>query len=113
MTGDEIAKPWRTSPDHWHGEWQVPDSGSGVSIIFNDTDEIGYGPGLHRHPYAETFIVRSGHVRFTLGENTVLASTGDIVVAPANVPNRFENLGPDRLEMIDIHASPSFETEWL
>jgi mannose-6-phosphate isomerase-like protein (cupin superfamily) len=113
MAGETGSKQWRTAPDRWHGEWQDPACESGVAIIFNQTDEVGYGVKLHRHPYAETFIVRGGHVRFTLGEKTILASAGDIVVAPANVPHSFENIGPDRLEMIDIHASPTFQTDWL
>ncbi|WMT86959.1 cupin domain-containing protein [Pelagibacterium sp. 26DY04] len=103
----------RTGPEGWHGEWEEPDSGSGVSIIFNRSEAIGYGPQLHTHPYAETFIVRSGTVRFTLGETTHVAKAGNIVVAPAGVPHRFENLGPEPLEMIDIHASPNFVTVWL
>ncbi len=106
-------KPGRRAPDRWHGEWQDPAGESGVSVIFNQTDEIGYDVRLHRHPYAETFVLRGGHVRFTLGDETILASAGDIVVVPAGVAHRFENLGPDRLEMTDIHASPAFETEWL
>lgn len=113
MTRERGSKQWRMTPDQWHGEWQDPAGESSVSIIFNQTDEIGYGVELHRHPYAETFIVRSGHVRFILGDKTVLASAGDILVAPANVPHSFENLGPDRLDMIDIHASRIFKTEWL
>ena len=112
MSGGNLTH-WHTGLDRWHGEWQHPASGSDVSIIFNETEEVGFGPKLHRHPYAETFIVRSGHVRFTLDDKTISAGAGDIAVAPANVPHRFENLGPDRLEMIDIHANPTFETEWL
>ena len=40
------------------------DHGSGVSMFLVD-NEPGEGPGLHRHPYSETWIVRSGRVRFT------------------------------------------------
>lgn len=108
-TGDS----WRPDPDRWHGEWQQPDTGSGVSIIFNETDTIGYGPALHSHPYAETFIVRKGRVRFVVGNEAIIATEGDILVAPAGAPHCFENMGPERLEMIDIHASPTFVTEWL
>jgi mannose-6-phosphate isomerase-like protein (cupin superfamily) len=36
-----------------------------------------------------------------------------ILVAPANVPHKFENLGPDPLITIDIHESGEFITEWL
>lgn len=42
-----------------------------------------------------------------------IATEGDILVAPANAPHRFENMGPGRLEMIDIHANPTFVTVWL
>lgn len=101
------------SREGWNGEWEDPPSGSGVSIIFNRTEAVGFGPRLHSHPYAETFIVRSGTVRFTLGDRTRIARGGEIVVAGPNVPHRFENLGPEPLEMIDIHANAHFVTTWL
>ena len=41
------------------------------------------------------------------------ASAGQIIVCPANVPHKFENLGPGLLEQIDIHEAGRFETEWL
>jgi quercetin dioxygenase-like cupin family protein len=37
---------------------------SGVSFFLVD-NEPGAGPDLHRHPYSETWIVRSGKARFT------------------------------------------------
>ncbi|MEC9246644.1 MAG: cupin domain-containing protein [Pseudomonadota bacterium] len=108
---DELT--WRPDPERWNGEWERPKTGSGVSIIFNETDKIGYGPALHKHPYAETFIVRRGRARFFVGDRVIVAFEGDILVAPADAPHRFENMGPDRLEMIDIHANPTFITTWL
>lgn len=108
-----MAEQLTTGPGGWHGEWERPESGSGVSIIFNRSETVGSGPALHTHPYAETFIVRSGTVRFTLGDKMRVATAGEILVAPADVPHRFENLGPEPLEMIDIHASPHFVTVWL
>jgi len=41
--------------------------GTGISIIFEDTDTVGAGPRLHQHPYAETFIIRSGKAELTGG----------------------------------------------
>ena len=41
---------------------QVVESHTLAVIVDN---EPGEGPGLHRHPYSETWIVRSGQVRFT------------------------------------------------
>ena len=82
-------------------------------LIFVRTGVIGDGPRLHRHPYPETFIVRNGRVRFTVGNQAIEAVAGQIVVCPANVPHKFENLGPGLLEQIDIHEAGKFETEWL
>ncbi len=47
-----------------------------------------------------------GRTRFFIGETTLDAAAGDILLGPAGVPHRFENLGPGRLQTIDIHHSP-------
>lgn len=73
----------------------------------------GEGPRLHRHTYDEVFIVLEGSVTFTVGDETVVASAGDTVVGPANVPHRFVNNGPGVLRQIDIHATGNILTEWL
>lgn len=71
-------------------------------------DKPGEGPGLHVHPYDETFIVISGRARFFVGEEVIEAGTGEVVLGPAGIPHRFENIGPGRLETIDIHHSPNW-----
>jgi len=79
--------------------------GSGVSF-FLVNNEPGAGPDLHRHPYSETWIVRSGRARFTASGEELEAGPGDIVVVGAETPHKFKNPGPDRLELVCIHASP-------
>jgi quercetin dioxygenase-like cupin family protein len=73
----------------------------------------GEGPGLHRHPYAETFIVQDGEATFTVGEETIEARAGDIVVAPANMPHAFVSSGSTVLRSVNIHPASEMETEWL
>src|SRR5215203_1095826 len=73
----------------------------------------GTGPRLHRHPYEETFIVLDGKVRFTLGEETLEATAGQIVVVPAGTPHKFVSTGAGRLRQISIHPAARMETEWL
>ena len=80
------------------------DHGAGISYFFVDNDP-GEGPGLHWHPYSETWVVRKGEAEFTVGAERTLAYAGDIVVAAANVPHRFENVGRDRLEIVCIHPN--------
>ena len=81
------------------------DYGSGVSLFLVD-NEPGEGPRLHRHPYSETWIVRSGRVRFTADRQDVEAGAGDILVVGADTPHKFVNLGPGRLDLICVHDSP-------
>jgi quercetin dioxygenase-like cupin family protein len=73
----------------------------------------GDGPGLHRHPYAETFIVQEGQATFTVGGDTIEARVGDIVVAPADTPHAFVNSGSDVLRSVNIHPVAEMETVWL
>jgi mannose-6-phosphate isomerase-like protein (cupin superfamily) len=104
---------WATDPELWRGDWQGDAAGAGISLIFNHQTGPGQGPRLHRHPYAETFVVHSGRGRFTIGTETVEAGPGDILVVPANTPHKFESLGPEPMISTNIHASGRFITEWL
>jgi mannose-6-phosphate isomerase-like protein (cupin superfamily) len=86
--------------------------GSGVSF-FLVHNQPGEGPGLHRHPYSETWIVRSGTARFTADGDEVEAGPGDIVVVSAHTPHKFKNVGSERLDIICIHDSPQIVQEDL
>ena len=99
--------------------------GSGSSHRFDGADheapvsfflthsQPGEGPGLHTHPYTETFVIQDGQATFTVGEATVEAKAGDIVVAPAGIPHAFVNSGPGVLRSVNIHPVPEMETVWL
>lgn len=80
------------------------DFGAQVSFFLVDNDP-GRGSALHTHPYPETWIVRNGEAEFTVGSEKTRAFPGDIVVAAANVPHRFENVGTGRLELVCIHPN--------
>lgn len=73
----------------------------------------GDGPELHRHPYAEVFVVHAGQARFQLEDASVTAGPGDVVIAPAGAAHRFTNAGPAGLSMTCIHAAGEMQTEWL
>ncbi len=73
----------------------------------------GEGPRLHRHAYAETFVILEGTATYRVGDETVTASAGEIVVGPANVPHAFTNTGTGVLRQIDIHDTADILTEWL
>jgi quercetin dioxygenase-like cupin family protein len=86
--------------------------GSNASFFLVDA-EPGAGPGLHVHPYPETWIVRKGEAEFTVGDERTRAFPGDIVVASAGIPHRFLNVGEGRLEIVCIHPSDTIEQEFL
>ena len=71
------------------------------------------GPDLHRHPYSETWIVRSGRALLTLDGHQFEAGPGDIAVVGPDTPHMFKNVGKERLEIVCIHASPKMIQEEL
>lgn len=79
-------------------------SGSGISYFLVDND-AGQGPGLHRHPYAETWVVLEGEATITIGDAVLVAHAGDTATVAAGVWHAFTNSGTGRLRMICIHAS--------
>jgi mannose-6-phosphate isomerase-like protein (cupin superfamily) len=65
----------------------------------------GGGPVLHTHPYEEVFVMLEGEATFTVGDDAIEVSAGQIVVAPAGVPHKFVNSGSGPLRQVDIHPS--------
>jgi len=86
--------------------------GASVSF-FISRNRAGTGPDLHWHLYEESFVVLDGKVRFTLGEETLEATAGQIVVVPAGTLHKFVSTGAGRLRQISIHPAARMETEWL
>jgi mannose-6-phosphate isomerase-like protein (cupin superfamily) len=77
-----------------------------ITVLTYGNDEPGKGPMLHVHPYDEVFVIQQGRARFFVGDKVIDADAGEIVLGPAGLPHRFINLGPGRLQTLDIHLSP-------
>jgi len=73
----------------------------------------GQGPKLHRHPYAEVFIVESGLARFQIGADELEVEGGHVVVSPPGEAHGFVNAGDGELRLTAIHGAGRFNTEWL
>lgn len=82
------------------------------SVILVHTGRGG-GPKLHRHPYAEVFIVEAGEATFHLGDAKMVVKGGQIVIGPPGVPHGFTNTGSGELRLVAIHGASRFVTEWL
>ena len=73
----------------------------------------GRGPRLHKDPYSETCIVRSGKAAMTVNGKEVIAGPGDIVVIGPDTPHLFTAIGTEPLDTIAIHANDRIVIEWL
>jgi mannose-6-phosphate isomerase-like protein (cupin superfamily) len=94
------------------GTLRGEEHGASICVILDDSAP-GEGPRLHRHAYDETWVVIEGDLTFRSGDDDVAAGPGDIVIVPPGVPHKFTNDGPGRCQLVCIHASPTFVTEWL
>lgn len=83
-----------------------------VSLFLVNARE-GSGPELHRHPYAEIFVLDAGQAEFQVGDVRIVAGPGDVLIAPAGVPHRFTTIGREPLRLTAIHTASAMDTEWL
>ncbi len=93
-------------------EFEGQPYGAGISFFLGNLQQ-GQGPGLHKHPYAETCIVLAGQAAMVVDGGEVLADAGDIVVIGPATPHRFTAIGDQRLDTVCVHASDRFIIEWL
>ncbi len=85
--------------------------GASVSF-FVVTAREGEGPGPHRHPYEETFVILDGSATFTVDGEQLEVEAGTVVVVPARAVHAFV-AGPGGLRSVDIHGSDRMEQEDL
>jgi quercetin dioxygenase-like cupin family protein len=97
-------------PGNLIGRFEGRDHGSSVSF-FIGTFPPGGGPGLHRHPYDETFIVEAGSALFTIGDEEVELQAGQIEIVPAGTPHKF--VSGDGFRLISITPADRMSQEDL
>lgn len=86
--------------------------GSGISFFLVE-NQPGQGPGLHRHPYSETWTVLEGEATIRVGDDTLVGRAGDTAVVGADVWHGFTNTGSGVLRVMCVHASDVMIQEWL
>jgi quercetin dioxygenase-like cupin family protein len=89
-------------PGNLVGRFEGREHGSSLSF-FIGTFDAGTGPGLHLHPYDETFIVEAGSATFTVDGETFELGAGQIAVVPANTPHKF--VSGEGFRLISVNPS--------
>ncbi len=100
---------WLKEEDPPKGVLEGHPYGTNCVIIRYSVDGIGEGPNLHVHPYDEVFHILEGRAEFTVGDQKFVAEAGALVIGPANIPHAYKNLGPGRLDSLDVHLN----SEWI
>jgi quercetin dioxygenase-like cupin family protein len=85
------------------------DDTAGAYSLFEVTAPPGLEAPLHVHHYEdEGFLVLEGEVTFTVGDREVVASAGEFLLGPREVPHKFR-IGPDGARMLWVLTPSGFE----
>jgi len=69
--------------------------------------EPGQSQAVHTHAGADKFyVVVTGKANFVVGERTVVAGPGDLILAPAGVPHGVERAEVRTLVLVAIAPAP-------
>jgi len=101
------------SPSRHSHEFVGADHGDVPFSVILVHSRPGVGPKLHRHPYAEVFVVESGQATFHIGHDEIVVEGGHVVVSPPGEAHGFTNTGSGELLLTAIHGAGRFDTEWL
>jgi quercetin dioxygenase-like cupin family protein len=85
--------------------------GLGLSYFLVRTPQ-GKGVALHRHPYAEMWLVMDGEATFHLEDGDRRAGAGHTVIVPAGTWHGFTNHAQAPLLMVCLHDSPRIIQEF-
>ena len=110
---DRLILPFAALDRTPHAEELVgADHGDVPFSIILVHSQPGVGPKVHRHPYAEVFIVESGQATFRIGDDSIVVDGGHVVVSPPGEAHGFTNTGDGELRLTAIHGAGRFNTEW-
>jgi mannose-6-phosphate isomerase-like protein (cupin superfamily) len=86
----------------------------GLDASFFVTEyERDQGVGLHKHPYAEVFLVETGVGLFTVGDEELFVEAGTVLIVPAETQHGFRGAGDDVLRVVSVHPRGKVEQAFL
>ena len=86
------------------------DETGGQCAIFETTTPVGGGSPPHvHHREDELFYVLEGQYVFSVGKQRIPAGTGAFLIAPRDIPHRFENVGDKPGKLLVVATPPGIE----
>jgi len=83
---------------------------AGAFTVVETTTPPQAGPPPHIHTREdETFYILDGEFEFHVGGTTIQAETGAFVMAPRNIPHRFQNVGETPGKLLIVCQPAGFE----
>ena len=83
-------------------QWLVDKSDNPKYAVRRQVIKPGGKAPLHRHAYAETFIVLRGVGKMTVDKDTIEVKPGMCVFVSPNTPHSIVNVGNEDLEVITV-----------
>jgi quercetin dioxygenase-like cupin family protein len=71
------------------------------------THPAGEASPVHTHPEDHIIFMRSGRIRWTVGDESLDAEAGDTIVTPAGVTHSFEVLDAQPSQVVCIVCPPA------
>ena len=83
--------------------------GSLAGFVYNLP--IGKEVPLHKHPTTdEMFFILKGKIQFKVGEQTLIATQGDLVQGKMNIPHTFKNIGDEPAAFLSVKGPKPVDT---
>ncbi|MBE9158295.1 cupin domain-containing protein [Nodosilinea sp. LEGE 06152] len=93
--GADAGTPWTIFGLEIVGKIMSAQTNGAYSVVISTTPPEG-GPPLHVHEHEdELFYILKGTYEFRSGNETILASEGDLIHLPAHIPHKFRNVGSE------------------
>ncbi len=89
---------------------RATDTGGSVSFVIHDLAPRALGSPVHTHSREDEWsYVLSGEVGVQIGDETMAAGPGDLVLKPRNVPHAFWNPSDEPARFLEVITPGGFE----
>lgn len=109
LVDNKVGTTWNIFGLEIVGKVMSEQTNGKYAVVISTTPSEG-GPPLHVHQHEdEMFYVLEGTYEFRFGEETMIATKGDLIHLPRYIPHSFSNIGSEPGVMINTITPGGFE----